>query len=149
MIFSSMKFHSSIFQIAHAISLLRNHGPQGEMEEFFKAQSPNTYYRLSSWTRASCEVTVKYKTHQIPTLKRFSYCLCDCLCRIPWSQMLSREWRCSWSSADRRCSVGAAPTGDAPTTSEWSTIVLPTKVRLLLEVLQYSQVNVTEELIRW
>ena len=27
-----------------------------------------------------------------------------CLCRIPWSQMLSREWRCSWSSADRRCS---------------------------------------------
>ena len=29
---------------------------------------------------------------------------CGCLCRIPWSQMLSREWRCSWSSADRRCS---------------------------------------------
>ena len=27
--------------------------------------------------------------------------------------------------------VGAAPTGDAPTTSEWSTIVLPTKVRLI------------------
>ena len=29
---------------------------------------------------------------------------CSYLCRIPWSQMLSREWRCSWSSADRRCS---------------------------------------------
>ena len=29
---------------------------------------------------------------------------CGCFCRIPWSQMLSREWRCSWSSADRRCS---------------------------------------------
>ena len=29
---------------------------------------------------------------------------CGCLCRIPWSQMLSREWRCSWSSAGRRCS---------------------------------------------
>ena len=29
---------------------------------------------------------------------------CGCLCRIPWSQMFSREWRCSWSSADRRCS---------------------------------------------
>ena len=27
-----------------------------------------------------------------------------CLCRIPWSQMLSQEWRCSWSSANRRCS---------------------------------------------
>ena len=29
--------------------------------------------------------------------------------------------------------VGAAPTGDAPTTSEGSTILLPTKVRLILE----------------
>ena len=27
--------------------------------------------------------------------------------------------------------VGAAPTGDAPTTSELSTILLPTKVRLI------------------
>ena len=26
--------------------------------------------------------------------------------------------------------VGAAPTGDAPTTSRWSTIILPTMVRL-------------------
>ena len=29
--------------------------------------------------------------------------------------------------------VGAAPTGDAPTTSEWSTIPLPTQVCLILE----------------
>ena len=29
--------------------------------------------------------------------------------------------------------VGAAPTGDAPTTSELSTIYLPTRVRLILE----------------
>ena len=33
--------------------------------------------------------------------------------------------------------VGTAPTGDAPTTCEWSTILLPTKVRLILEVLRY------------
>ena len=33
--------------------------------------------------------------------------------------------------------VGAAPTGDAPTTSEWSTILLPTKVRFILEVWRY------------
>ena len=26
------------------------------------------------------------------------------LCPIIWSQVLNREWRCSWSSADRRCS---------------------------------------------
>ena len=29
---------------------------------------------------------------------------CSCLCPIHWSQMLSWEWRCSWSSADKRCS---------------------------------------------
>ena len=29
---------------------------------------------------------------------------CSCLYSIRWSQVLSREWRCSWSSADRRCS---------------------------------------------
>ena len=29
---------------------------------------------------------------------------CSCLSSIHWSQVLSREWRCSWSSADRRCS---------------------------------------------
>ena len=26
------------------------------------------------------------------------------LCPILWRQVLSREWRCSWSSANRRCS---------------------------------------------
>ena len=29
---------------------------------------------------------------------------CSCLCPIHWSQMSSWEWRCRWSSADRRCS---------------------------------------------
>ena len=29
---------------------------------------------------------------------------CSCLCPIHWTQVLSREWRCSWSSTDRRCS---------------------------------------------
>ena len=28
---------------------------------------------------------------------------CSCLCQIRWNQVLSREWRCSWSRADRRC----------------------------------------------
>ena len=28
----------------------------------------------------------------------------SCLCPIHWSHVLSWEWRCSWSSADRRCS---------------------------------------------
>ena len=29
---------------------------------------------------------------------------CSCLRSIHWSHVLSWEWRCSWSSADRRCS---------------------------------------------
>ena len=29
---------------------------------------------------------------------------CSCHCATYWSQVLSVEWRCSWSSADRRCS---------------------------------------------
>ena len=29
---------------------------------------------------------------------------CSCLWPIHWSQLLSWEWRCNWSSADRRCS---------------------------------------------
>ena len=32
--------------------------------------------------------------------------------------------------------VGAAPAGDAPTTSEWSTILLLTNLHLILEVWQ-------------
>ena len=29
---------------------------------------------------------------------------CRCICSIHWRQVLSWEWRCSWSNADRRCS---------------------------------------------
>ena len=42
----------------------------------------------------------------------------------------TNEARCLVENEDV---VGAAPTGDAPTTSEWSTILLPTMVRLILE----------------
>ena len=53
----------------------------------------------------------------------------SCLCPINWSQVLSRGWWCSV--------VWAAPIGDIPTTSEWSTISLLTKVRVILEVYQH------------
>ena len=42
--------------------------------------------------------------HQIRKLKWLSSRLCSCLWPIHWSQVLSWEWRGSWSSADRRCS---------------------------------------------
>ena len=50
---------------------------------------------------------------------------------------------CLWQSIEARCLVenedvvGAAPTGDAPTASEWSTMSLPTKVCLILETWRY------------
>ena len=72
-----------------------------------------------------------YKAHQIPTLEIFSYCLAAVLAE-------SLEAICQVENGDV---VGAAPTGDAPTTSEWSTIWLPTKVRLILEVLRYTSVH--------
>ena len=46
----------------------------------------------------------------------------------------SLEAKCQVENEDV---VGAAPTGDAPITSERSTILLPTKVRLILEILRY------------
>ena len=46
----------------------------------------------------------------------------------------SIEARCQDKNEDV---VGAAPTGNAPTISEWSTMLLPVKVRLILEVWRY------------
>ena len=68
------------------------------------------------------------------------------------SRTKSQNFKCIWyhlavvfiQSIEAGCLVdnedvvGAASTGDAPTTSELSTILLPTKVWLILEVLRYS-----------
>ena len=52
---------------------------------------------------------------------------CSCYFPIHWSQVLNWEWRCSWKRSNHIC---------------WSTILLPTKLPLILEVLQYEFVNV-------
>ena len=46
-----------------------------------------------------------------------------------------------WSKVEKDEVVGAAPTGGAPATSEWSTILWPTKVRLILEVGWYLHIE--------
>ena len=61
--------------------------------------------------------------HQIPNLKCFSS-------RFAVVFAQSNEARCYVKNEDV---VGATPTGDAPTTSEWSIILSPTNVRLILE----------------
>ena len=70
---------------------------------------------------------LQYKLHQTPNLKYSSS-------RLAVAFVQSIEARCWVETEDV---VGAAPTGDAPTTSEWSTILLTTKVRLILEILRY------------
>ena len=64
--------------------------------------------------------------HQIPKFKCFSSGLVVVFA-------LSIEARCKVENEDV---VGAAATGDV--TCEWSTILLPTKVLIILEVWQYS-----------
>ena len=53
---------------------------------------PITLYALLS--------NLLYQTYHIQNLNVSR----SCLCPIHWSQVLSREWLCSWISADRRCS---------------------------------------------
>ena len=63
-------------------------------------------------TCSSCKHITELKTHTVKFLiwdapnsktQMFLILACHCLCAIYWSQVLSGEWRCSWSSADRRC----------------------------------------------
>ena len=50
--------------------------------------------------------TVKPLVKVVPNSKTqmFLVSSCSCLRFVHWSHVLSWEWRCSWSSADRRCS---------------------------------------------
>ena len=50
----------------------------------------------------------------------------------------SIEVRCQVENVDL---VGAAPTGDAPTTSDWSTILLPTKVSYIRGWREYAMMK--------
>ena len=95
-----IRFLITLLSLSHAMGLANN-----IFEEYLKFSSPLTVHNT--------------KTYMFLVLSR------NCLCPIHWSQVLIREWRCSW---------GAGPTGDAPTISESSTNLLLTKVRLILEV---------------
>ena len=48
--------------------------------------------------------TVKSLTQAAPNPQIWMCLACSCLCTVHSNQMLSWEWKCSWSSTDRRCS---------------------------------------------
>ena len=59
------------------------------------------YALMTSWSM----LLLKYR--KISNVRRTKLILVSsrsCLCPIHWSQVLCQEWRCGWSSADRRCS---------------------------------------------
>ena len=84
---------------------------------------------LRNCTLSTCHIpsNLQYKTHQITKLN----CSSSRLAVVFVHYIEARR------SVDNEDVVGAAPEGDAPTTSEWSTISLSTRVRLMLEVLRY------------
>ena len=58
--------------------------------------------QCSAWYDLNYELILGYRWVFFKCLSSLS---CSCLRPIHWSQVLSREWRCSWISADRRCSI--------------------------------------------
>ena len=77
------------------------------------------YTRQSIWYYKTSDIR-----HKNPKLKWFSSHLAVVFFPNHWT-------RCLVENEDV---VGVAPTGDAPTTSEWSTSLFPTKVWLILDV---------------
>ena len=60
---------------------------------------------MASWMLKEAH-TLKPLRWDAPNNKTYMFLIlsCSCLCPIHWYQVLSREWRRSWNSADRRCS---------------------------------------------
>ena len=68
------------------------------------------YASLEPWITHSktrfvyCHQTSNISRTEFQNSNVFLVSSCSCLYSIHWKQVLSREWKCSWSSADRRCS---------------------------------------------
>ena len=69
----------------------------------------------------------KWRTKSQNKMFLVSSCSCLKVCTIHISQVSSREWRYSWSSADRRCSSYICMMNN----------LLPTKLRFILQVWGY------------
>ena len=65
----------------------------------YMAVAPYTWYRFTVKPRILDAPNPKTEMILIMLISSWS-----CRCQIHWSHVFSREWRCSWSSADWRCS---------------------------------------------
>ena len=99
-----VKSHCAWYTISFLWSSLPN------MEKIHPFSSLHSRHE-ESWTDGRIERMnpIHCKTSNIRCTKspkpwKFFVSSCSCLCPIHWSQVLSQEWRCSRSSADRRCS---------------------------------------------
>ena len=52
--------------------------------------------------KSYCKISIRGAPN--PNTQMILVSSCNCLCPIHWNQGSNQEWRCSWSSADRRCS---------------------------------------------
>ena len=81
-------------------------------------------YFSTIYSQYTCTVKSLIWVHQIPQLKCFSSRLA-----IVFAQPIEARREVQDENV-----VGAAPTGAAPTTSEWTINLLPIKVHLILEI---------------
>ena len=95
-----------VFLLLYAVScicfsfMISTFFKKGALSSEIFISSRIVYHNAYAWQLGDYRQVSNIRRAKFQHLKRFSYCLCQ----IPWSQMSSREWRCSWSSADRRCS---------------------------------------------
>ena len=92
-----------------------------------KMHASSYHFTFFIFCHAPSSGVIIYRKYKVHTILKF-----ECfLSRFTVVYAQSIEARCWVENEDV---VGSAPTGDAPSTSELSTILLATKVRLMLEI---------------
>ena len=85
-----------------------------ELKQIIITTLNSMYDPTSAMSLLKKKSAVKSLIQDAPNPKTWMFLVssCSCLCPIYWSQVLNREWRWSW----------AVPTGNVPTTFEWSIV---------------------------
>ena len=80
----------------------------GDVVIILKVWSLETFYGLSSWIIfvECCKTSQHWFRCLVLSGNNYMFLVssCSCFCPVHWSQVLSKKWRYSWSSTDRRWS---------------------------------------------